>query len=190
MQSLMERGATLVDVRPIAAYAQAHPAGALSIELRPVFASWAGWLLDPATPVVFIIDDDQDETDLVHQCLTVGIEDLAGRLDGGPPTWRAAGVGIESTPLVAPEAMAATVIDVRQHDEFTSAHVPGSVNVELGEVGAADLSAGPVTIMCGHGERAMTAASILAGRGERDITVLAGGPDTWAESTGRPLSRL
>jgi glyoxylase-like metal-dependent hydrolase (beta-lactamase superfamily II)/rhodanese-related sulfurtransferase len=189
VQSLMERGATLVDVRPIAAYAQAHPAGAVSIELRPVFASWAGWLLDPATPVVFIIDDDQDQTDLVHQCLTVGIENLAGRLDGGPTAWRAAGIGIESTPLVAPDAMAATVIDVRQHDEFASAHVPGSVNVELGDVGAAELPDGPVTVMCGHGERAMTGASILAALGEGDITVLAGGPDTWTEATGRPLSR-
>ena len=46
---------------------------------------------------------------------------------------------------------------------------------------------GPVTVMCGHGERAMTGASILTRRGHRDVTVLDGGPDTWAASSGEPL---
>ena len=42
--------------------------------------------------------------------------------------------------------------------------------------------------MCGHGERAMTGASILTGRGHRDVGVLDGGPDTWAEWSGLPLA--
>jgi len=189
VRALLEKGATLIDVRPIAAYAEAHPAGALSIQLRPVFTSWAGWLVDAAAPVVFIMDDDQDETDLVRQCLTVGIENLAGRLDGGPEAWSGAGLATESLPLVSVEAMAATVIDVRQHDEFGHEHIPGARNVELGAIATTAIPKGPVTIMCGHGERAMTGASILSGLGGRDITVLAGGPDTWAEATGLPLTR-
>jgi rhodanese-related sulfurtransferase len=42
-------------------------------------------------------------------------------------------------------------------------------------------------VMCGHGERAMTGASLLAARGRRDLSVLDGGPDVWAATTGRPL---
>jgi rhodanese-related sulfurtransferase len=42
--------------------------------------------------------------------------------------------------------------------------------------------------MCGHGERAMTAASILAARGRSDVSVLDGGPDTWSAATGLPLT--
>ena len=38
--------------------------------------------------------------------------------------------------------------------------------------------------MCGHGERAMTAASLLARAGRRDTTVLIGGPDDWAAIHG------
>lgn len=189
VQALVEQGATLVDARPITAYAETHPTGALSIQLRPVFASWAGWLVDPTAPVVFIIDDDQNETDLVRKCLTVGIENLAGRLDGGPDAWRTAGLELESTPLIGPDAIAATVIDVRQHDEFDSGHVPGAINVELGAVETAPIPQGPVTVMCGHGERAMTGASILSALDKRDVSVLAGGPDTWTEATGRPLTR-
>ena len=40
--------------------------------------------------------------------------------------------------------------------------------------------------MCGHGERAMTAASLLTARGHASVSVLDGGPDTWAAATGRP----
>ncbi len=189
VQDLLRQGATVVDVRPIDRYAEAHPAGALSIELRPVLASWAGWLVDPASQVVFIVDEDQDETELVRQCLTVGIENLAGRLDGGPLAWQAAGFSVESTPLISADAMATSVIDVRQRDEFANGHPPGARNIELGEMAAAEVPDGPVTVMCGHGERAMTGASILAARGYRNVTVLAGGPDDWADATGRPLAR-
>jgi rhodanese-related sulfurtransferase len=41
--------------------------------------------------------------------------------------------------------------------------------------------------MCGHGERAMTGASLLALRGRTDVSVLDGGADTWAEWSGRQL---
>jgi hydroxyacylglutathione hydrolase len=41
--------------------------------------------------------------------------------------------------------------------------------------------------MCGHGERAMSAASLLARAGRSDVTVLEGGPDDWAEKTGNAL---
>ena len=41
--------------------------------------------------------------------------------------------------------------------------------------------------MCGHGQRAMSAASMLASAGHPDVAVLAGGPQDWAESTGEPL---
>ncbi len=187
--ALVDRGATLVDVRSIARYAAAHPAGAMSIELRSVFGSWAGWLVDPDHPVVFVIDDDQDEADLVRQCLTVGIEQLAGRLDGGVDSWQAAGLGVASTPLVGADEIADTVIDVRQRDEFLTEHIPSALNIELGELTSIEIPGGPITVMCGHGERAMTGASLLTAAGHRDVTVLAGGPDTWAAATGRDLVR-
>ena len=176
-------------MRALDAFAAGHPAGALSIVLRSVLSSWAGWLLDPATPIVFVIDDDQDEDDLARQCFTVGIENFAGRLDGGSEAWKAAGLTVESIPLVDPAHMATTVIDDRQVGEFAGGHVPGALNIELGAIATADVPNGPVTVMCGHGERAMTGASILAARGHREVTVLDGGPDTWATATGGALER-
>jgi glyoxylase-like metal-dependent hydrolase (beta-lactamase superfamily II)/rhodanese-related sulfurtransferase len=189
-RAAIDAGAQVVDARPAAQYADGHVPGSLSIELRPVFATWLGWLVDPRRPVVLVLDPDQDRHELVRQCLTVGVEDLAGELAGGLATL--AGAGLPSTAIELLEADpldGVTMLDVRQHDEFLAGHVPGALNIELGALPTTvDLPDGPVVIMCGHGERAMTGASILERTGHNDIAVLLGGPDDWAAASGRPLA--
>jgi len=179
-------GAVLVDTRPIADYAAGHIEGSISNALRPVFASWLGWTVGLDRPIV-IIAGDEDRYEIVRQCLDIGHDAIIGELDGGIDAWRTAGGTITGIPLVDPTEIATRVLDVRQHTEYTAGHVPEAVNVELGSLADADIPRGPVTVMCGHGERAMTAASILTNRGHRDVTVLDGGPDTWATATGRGL---
>ena len=60
---------------------------------------------------------------------------------------------------------------------------------ELGAVTDVDLPGRRLTLMCGHGERAMTAASLLARQGRTDTAVAIGGPDDWAAATGKTLGR-
>lgn len=180
-------GAVLVDARSISAFAQAHPLGAISIEHRPVFASWLGWLVALDQPVVFVLDDATDRVDLVRQCLTIGHEAILGELDGGFATWADAGLPVGSIPLVDPTDMAATVVDVRQDPEWAAGHLPDAIHVELGDLDDAALPGSPITVMCGHGERAMTAASLLEATGHTDVSVLAGGPDAWSHATGIDL---
>ena len=189
VRELIAAGAVLVDVRTIEDFAAGHIPGALSIELRPVFASWLGWLVDPDKPLVFVLGDDQDRSELVRQCLDVGYEYLAGELAGGMTAWRATDLPEATIEIVGPEAAGLTIVDVRQRNEYDAGHVPAAVHIELGRVPDAvdDVPPGPVTVMCGHGERAMTAASILAARGRSDVAVLAGGPEDWARVTGRAL---
>jgi rhodanese-related sulfurtransferase len=43
--------------------------------------------------------------------------------------------------------------------------------------------------MCGHGERAMTAASLLERAGHKDLRVAHGGPKEWQRATGQTLAR-
>jgi rhodanese-related sulfurtransferase len=45
----------------------------------------------------------------------------------------------------------------------------------------------PLVVMCGHGERAMSAASLLERAGHRDLAVLVGGAEDWSAATGRDL---
>jgi rhodanese-related sulfurtransferase len=61
--------------------------------------------------------------------------------------------------------------------------------VELGSViaSAGAIPAGPLTLYCGHGERAMTAASLLEGQGRGNLAVLDGGFDAW-RSANRLIS--
>ena len=180
-------GAALIDARTIAAYARAHPHGAISIEHRAVFASWFGWLVSLDRPVVFVLDDTTDRTDLVRQCLTIGHEAIMGELDGGFPAWVNAGLAVGSISLVDPAAMADTVVDVRQDAEWSSGHVPGAIHVELGALPDATLPDGAITVMCGHGERAMTGASLLEAAGHTNLSVLTGGPTDWSDATGIDL---
>jgi hydroxyacylglutathione hydrolase len=103
--------------------------------------------------------------------------------------WQADGGPAERTELVTAGRIGGRpVLDVRQAAEYAAGHVPGAVHVELGDLPARvqDAPAGAV-VMCGHGERAMTAASLLQRAGHRGLAVLAGGAQDWAAATGQPL---
>lgn len=172
-------GAEVVDVRRLAAFAAGHVPGTLSNPWRPQFATWLGWLVPRSRPVVFIADGTVDRHDLVWAALTIGFDDLAGELAGGIDAWRAAGRELVRTPLVDGSAAdGRRVVDVRQRSEFAAGHVPGAVHVELGDLSGATgaVPDGPVLVHCGHGERAMSAASLLERAGHRDVAVLDGGP--------------
>jgi hydroxyacylglutathione hydrolase len=185
----MSEGAEVVDVRPAAASAAGHVPGSLSIALRPAFASWLGWLVSPDRPIVVILDADQDRTDLVNQALKVGYEHLAGELAGGIAAWRAADFEEHRLSLIdARELPEIPLLDVRQAAEYHAGHIPGAVAVELGALAAADdLVPGPLAVMCGHGERAMTGASVLERTGRTAVVVVVGGPDDWATIPGNRL---
>ncbi len=175
-------GARVIDVRPIEQYARGHVPGSLSIELRGQFATWLGWLVeDLATPLVFIVGEGQDRDDLVRQCLKVGYEHLAGELAGGVEAWRATGREIAVTQLTDTPPIDRTVVDVRQRSEWETGHIPDAVHVELGDLtSAADEVPGNRLIThCVHGQRSMTAASLLEQAGRPDVAVFTGGPDEW-----------
>ncbi len=189
VDELRGRGAVVVDVRAVADYAAGHVPGSLANTLRPQFASWLGWLAeDPDTPLVFVTDAHTDRRELVRQCVNIGYECLAGEITLA--AWQAAGGEITATPLVGADQLAgADVLDVRQDAEFASGHIPGAGHVELGSLPerALNVADRPVVVMCGHGERAATAASVLEAAGRDAVAILEGGPGDWAATTGERL---
>jgi len=184
VEAVVASGGVVVDGRKVVDFAAGHLPGSLSIELRPVFASWLGWLTDPDRPIVFVLDEDQDEADLVRQALTIGHDGLAGRLDGGFSAWAASGRPVETTALIEPDAVDRPLLDIRQDDEFAAGHVPGAAHTELGALPSAALPDGPVATMCGKTERAMTGASLLQRAGHPDVAVLRGGFTGWTALPG------
>lgn len=160
-------GQTVVDVRPIDRFASGHIPGSISIELRAQFGTWLGWLVEAESSVVFVIDGDQDEREAVRQALNIGHENLAGRMDF--EEWRATTGDVSKLELISATDIDddAPILDVRQQAEWNSGHVPGATHIELGALpSSARSSPQGAVVHCGHGQRAMTAASILE-RSER-----------------------
>ncbi|MGW5971994.1 MBL fold metallo-hydrolase [Streptomyces sp. NPDC055186] len=189
VRALAADGGHVVDVRPAPDYAAGHIPGSLSVPLRDQFATWLGWLLPDTVPLAFVTGEDQDLSEIVWQAYKIGYERLAGHLAGGMTTWLADGNPQTTTAfLTADRAADRPYLDVRQEAEFAAGHVPGAVHLELGHLAATDADAphGPV-VACGHGERAMTAASLLERAGRRDVAVLDGGPADYATAQGQRL---
>ncbi|MFJ5708635.1 rhodanese-like domain-containing protein [Streptomyces sp. NPDC093105] len=189
VRTLLADGGHVVDARPAADYAAGHIPGSLSIPLRGQFATWLGWLLPDTAPLAFVTNDDQDLSEVVWQSYKIGYERLAGRLSGGMASWTAAGNPQTTTEFVTAERAAnRPYVDVRQESEFAAGHVPGALGIELGMLPAhaADAPAGAV-VACGHGERAMTAASLLERAGRTGIAVLDGGPSDYAAAHEQKL---
>lgn len=182
--------ALIIDVRSPEAFADGHPEGALSIPLRPSFASWLGWLAPHDRPLLLLRDTGQDVDEVLWQAAKIGYTSFVGEIAGGFAAWVAAGLPVDAHDLrPAYRSDEAVLLDVRQRSEYAAGHVPGALHVELGSLAdeVADVPDGPVVVMCGHGERASSAASILDRAGFQDVTVLAGGPKDWAAVQGEDL---
>lgn len=189
VQRIRADGGYVVDVRPVADYAAGHLPDAVAIPLRGQFATWLGWLLPPDPPIAIVRNPDQPADDILWPALAAGYSRIAGELAGGVRAWPGE---LATTRLVTPaELDTRVVVDVRQSGEHATGHLSGAELVELGSLAGAagELPAGPATVMCGHGERAATGASLLERAGRRDLAILAGGPADWAAATGGILSR-
>jgi rhodanese-related sulfurtransferase len=91
---------------------------------------------------------------------------------------------IDVAELAMARADGATLIDVREPDEYTVAHVPGAVLVPLATVPERLEEVppdGPVYVICAVGARSRRAAEFYRSRGIDAINV-AGGTAAWIEA--------
>lgn len=80
----------------------------------------------------------------------------------------------------------ATVLDVRNPDEYVTAHVPGAVLIPLDQLSARrdEIPAGdPLYVICAAGGRSLTATKALVDAGYPAVSV-AGGTNGWIEHGG------
>ena len=83
-------------------------------------------------------------------------------------------------------ASGATVLDVRNPDEYRTAHVPGAVLIPLPELAARqhEIPEGdPLYVICAVGGRSLTATKALVDAGYPALSV-AGGTNGWIERGG------
>jgi rhodanese-related sulfurtransferase len=86
----------------------------------------------------------------------------------------------------AAHAEGAVVLDVRNPDEYVTAHVPGAVLIPLDQLAARRdeiPEADPLYVICAVGGRSLTATKALVDAGYRAVSV-AGGTNGWIERGG------
>jgi rhodanese-related sulfurtransferase len=92
--------------------------------------------------------------------------------------------------LAAALDQGAAVVDVREPAEFREGHVPGAINIPMGQLtarlGEIDRDRS-VHMVCASGNRSSAMADVLAANGFDAINV-AGGTNAWIRS-GRPIER-
>jgi rhodanese-related sulfurtransferase len=168
--------------------------------VRAGFGTRLAWLGDRDQPIVFLGRDDADGRSAGRLAEAVGLTRFAGFLHGGMTSWRQEGrpaERIERTPLAELAQRLAThpetqVLDVRERTEWEAGHIPGSHFCPWHDIRG--IPAGldpeqPIAVVCGSGQRAGVAASLLARAGARRVIhVVDGGVPAW-ERLGRPIER-
>jgi glyoxylase-like metal-dependent hydrolase (beta-lactamase superfamily II)/rhodanese-related sulfurtransferase len=187
VQRLLDDGAILVDGRPGEEFDRAHPPGAVSLDAgRPGAGTRAGRALDPELPLVVSAESDGAAERLALALEAVGFGGVLGVLEGGLPGWLAAGLPGAAIESISVDALAAelrrgeaTLIDVREADEWARGHAEGSLSLPLSAMGMLpwlELEDGvrPV-VACSTGLRSGLAASLLARAGRHDVRRVAAG---------------
>ncbi len=83
------------------------------------------------------------------------------------------------------------LIDVRDTEQYEAGHIPGAMNIPLGELPhrLAEVPSGPVLVHCQGGTRSSIAASVLQSSGRHDVRNLAGGFAEWGARRKRNRER-
>ncbi|HSJ34309.1 MAG TPA: MBL fold metallo-hydrolase [Acidimicrobiia bacterium] len=179
---------TIVDAREKGRFAAGHIPGSLGVELRDDFGTWVGWLADYDTPMVVILDTNQDSEEALVQLYRIGLDRVAGiKLgleDWDTVTQPLAGFGTTRLDeFVEAAANGAQILDVRSPGEWEESHIEGSIHCYVPELAAStpDLDPDrPVWIGCGSGYRAAIAAGYLTDAGFEPVVLLDTGiPDAY-----------
>jgi hydroxyacylglutathione hydrolase len=190
--ALTADGALILDLRDQAAFAESHPVGALNAAFGPKIGYWSAWLLEENTPIILLAAEQAQANEAATQLLRVGLDRIEGWIEGGFAAWHAAALPVASFDRVSASELRAelaaretlTLLDVRSVKEWAHDHIPGSVNIPLGEL-SGRLEELPrdarVATICEAGYRSSLAASLLAREGHSQVVNVAGGMAAYRE---------
>jgi glyoxylase-like metal-dependent hydrolase (beta-lactamase superfamily II)/rhodanese-related sulfurtransferase len=188
LRTLLRAGATVLDSRLPEQFDAGHLAGAINLPVSSAgVGTRAGWALDPEDPVVIVASDAGAAGRMVSALQAVGFWSLAGYVEATPEHWERAGLPVAQASswdldqLVAGlRGHAVELVDVRELNEWTTGHVPGSHHVPLKRL--RDVRGLPLpddgrttAVACAAGIRAAFAASLFRRAGRRDVVRIAGG---------------
>lgn len=182
------KNGTVIDTRHVVEFGKGHIPGTVNIPFNQSFVKWAGWFIDYEQPL-YILAEEGKVKDILSKLYSIGIERIAGYMDivsaiRNHPQ-------LETYEEMEPRGLhkifeKATVIDVRNQEEWRQGHVPGAKHIMLGTL-TDRLDEIPqdrmVVVYCASGIRSAMAASILQANGIKDVRNLQGGYSLWKKTT-------
>jgi hydroxyacylglutathione hydrolase len=189
-RALAQAGHVVVDLRDQLGFAGGHVPGAFGIGAGPKLSEWAAWVVPPETPILLVAPGEAAAGEAARALARVGLEPVAGFLEGGMSAWIEAGLPIRRTGTLAAVELGArlergdlALIDVRSIAEWRLGHVRGARHIMGGELARRldEVPHGkPLAVMCGSGYRSTVAASVLERAGFEDVSNLVGGMTAWS----------
>ncbi|MBI2955564.1 MAG: rhodanese-like domain-containing protein [Chloroflexi bacterium] len=194
------RGATPLDIRESSDFGPAHMKGAINIQYSSKkFAERVTALIPAGIPLLVVGKEDAQAIEACTALMANHQIDVVGYLAGGIDSWQAADMPTASLAQISIHDLLGrleahepglTLLDVRESFEWEElGYVEGAVLISLGAVEKRreELPTGGIlAIVCEHGLRSSTAASILSCHGFSRLLNVAEGMAGW-RSAGYPL---
>jgi glyoxylase-like metal-dependent hydrolase (beta-lactamase superfamily II) len=190
VEKVRREGGVILDTRDAPQYANGHIEGSLNIALSGQFASWAGTLIRPYSPIVVVAENEEKVDEARTRLSRVGLDRVTGYLDGGILAWYRAGLALKTTEQVTAEelqhrmkdGLVDHVLDVRRPAEWQTGHIPSARNIPLNHLAEEARTLDPrarVAVICAGGFRSSVAGSILEQAGFERVTDVVGGMAAW-----------
>ncbi|HEX2610587.1 MAG TPA: MBL fold metallo-hydrolase [Gemmatimonadales bacterium] len=195
MAEVLADESPVVDTRAAAAFRRGFLTGTINIPANRSFTTWSGSLL-PYDRKLYLIAEDQRIEELVEDLAGVGLDQIEGYWSPDLLEHPEVKPSLQQLPTIAVADLTDgkknhVVVDVRAEAEWNAGHIPGSVNIPLGELEQrlGELPRDELVVHCQSGGRAAIAASLLRARGFRGVQLFSGGFAEWCRA-GQPSSRL
>ncbi len=194
-----KEGALVLDTRPATMFGAGSVPGSLHIALTGQYATWAGTLVGLDKPVILVVEEEERVAESAMRLARVGIEKVAGYLEGGILAWERAGLPLNEVPQISvlqlreqliEDPHSVEVIDVRRPSEWETGHIESAKLKPLDKLQKSLEGldrAKPTAVHCKSGYRSSIATSILKANGFTQVMNVVGGFDAWM-AQGLPVA--
>lgn len=188
---LQQSGAAILDTRPAADFCAGHIPGSINVGLSGQFAAWAASVLGLDRNIVLVVDEQAAVSEARQRLARVGIEHVAGYVEGGISGWVGSALPIQMTHWISVHDLdrelhngaLMSILDVRRPAEWETGHLPGAIHSPLDRLSSEVESVPrgrPLAVYCKSGYRSTIACSLLEAAGLSDLRNVIGGFDAWS----------